>query len=154
MLAPQTASAESTLEKILSAKKIRVAIDVANPPFGILDKSGQTGWIGRRCRSPDGEGLGRRDRIRSSALDRSHTGVAGGPCGCHHRLDLHHHGPRQAVMYCNPNGALSITIFAPQSVNIKTPADLVGKRVGITRPRWRKPPFEDGAGGHQDRLVR
>ena len=35
------ASAESTLEKILSAKKIRIAIDVANPPFGVLDKSGQ-----------------------------------------------------------------------------------------------------------------
>src|SRR5438445_11859434 len=41
MLAAHTASAESTLEKILSAKKIRIAIDVANPPFGILDKSGQ-----------------------------------------------------------------------------------------------------------------
>ena len=39
----------------------------------------------------------------------------------------------KAVMYCNPNGALSITIFAPQSVKITTPADLVGKRVGITR---------------------
>jgi len=39
----------------------------------------------------------------------------------------------KAVMYCNPNGALSITIFAPQQVTIKTPADLVGKRIGITR---------------------
>src|SRR5271163_4473417 len=33
--------AESTLEKILKEKKIRVAIDVANPPFGVLDKAGQ-----------------------------------------------------------------------------------------------------------------
>ncbi len=41
MLAAETASAENTLEKILSAKKIRIAIDVANPPFGVLDKSGQ-----------------------------------------------------------------------------------------------------------------
>ena len=32
-------------------------------------------------------------------------------------------------MCCNPTGALSITIFAPQSVKLKTPADLVGKRV-------------------------
>ena len=39
----------------------------------------------------------------------------------------------KAVMYCNPNGALTITIFAPQSVAIRTPADLVGKRIGITR---------------------
>ena len=35
------ARAESTLDKILKEKKIRVAIDVGNPPFGILDKEGQ-----------------------------------------------------------------------------------------------------------------
>ncbi len=28
-------------------------------------------------------------------------------------------------MFANPNGALSIVIFAPQNVGIKTPADLV-----------------------------
>ena len=39
----------------------------------------------------------------------------------------------KAVMYCHPNGALSIVIFGPQDVAIKTPADLVGKRIGITR---------------------
>src|SRR5258707_761725 len=42
-------------------------------------------------------------------------------------------------MYCNPNGALSITIFAPQSVKLKTPADLVGKRVAITRATLQEP---------------
>src|SRR5476649_3105402 len=41
LMAAQSASAENTLERILGAKKIRIAIDVANPPFGILDKSGQ-----------------------------------------------------------------------------------------------------------------
>jgi len=130
--APQTASAESTLEKILSAKKIRVAIDVANPPFGILDKSGQpddrTSLSLARWRR-----TGRRDRIRSSALDRSHTGVAGGRADVTIASISITTDRAKAVMYCNPNGALSITIFAPQSVNIKTPADLVGKRVGITR---------------------
>ena len=39
----------------------------------------------------------------------------------------------KAVMFCNPNGALTITIFGPKNVNIKTPADLAGKRIGITR---------------------
>src|SRR5258706_4027479 len=60
MLAPQTASAESTLEKILSAKKIRVAVDVANPPFGVLDKAGQPDGsdvaVGRQL--PEGLGGG------------------------------------------------------------------------------------------------
>ncbi len=41
MLTAPPASAESTLDKILKEKKIRVAIDVGNPPFGILDKDGQ-----------------------------------------------------------------------------------------------------------------
>ena len=41
MTLAESASAESTLERILSAKKIRIAVDVANPPFGILDKNGQ-----------------------------------------------------------------------------------------------------------------
>ena len=40
-LTAQPASAESTFERILKEKKLRVAIDVANPPFGILDKDGQ-----------------------------------------------------------------------------------------------------------------
>src|ERR1700726_20119 len=35
------AKAEGTFDRILREKKIRVAIDVANPPFGILDKDGQ-----------------------------------------------------------------------------------------------------------------
>jgi polar amino acid transport system substrate-binding protein len=39
----------------------------------------------------------------------------------------------KTVMYCNPNGALQIVIFGPKSIAIKTPADLVGKRIGITR---------------------
>src|SRR5271166_4351019 len=41
MLVAAPARAESTLDKILKEKKIRVAIDVGNPPFGILDKDGQ-----------------------------------------------------------------------------------------------------------------
>jgi polar amino acid transport system substrate-binding protein len=44
----------------------------------------------------------------------------------------------KAVMYCNPNGALKIVILAPQSAAITTPADLVGKRIDITRATLEK----------------
>ena len=37
----RSAHAENTLDRILREKVLRVAIDVANPPFGILDKDGQ-----------------------------------------------------------------------------------------------------------------
>jgi len=129
----QTANAESTLEKILSAKKIRVAVDVANPPFGILDKSGQPDGSDVAVARQLAKDLGAEiEFVQVPSTGRIPALLAG-------RADVTIASisvttdRAKAVMYCNPNGALSITIFAPQSVKIKTPADLVGKRVGITR---------------------
>src|SRR5450755_68753 len=133
MFAAHPAFAESTLEKILSAKKIRVAIDVANPPFGILDKAGQPGGsdvAGARQLATDLAAevalvrVASTGRIPALLAGRADVTIASISVTADRA---------KAVMYCNPNGALSITIFAPQQVTIKTPADLVGKRVGITR---------------------
>src|SRR5713101_6050130 len=133
MLTAQTAVAESTLEKILSAKKIRVAIDVANPPFGILDKGGQPDGSDVAVARQLAKDLGAEiEFVQVPSTGRIPALLAG-------RADVTIASisvttdRAKAVMYCNPNGALSITIFAPQSVKIKTPADTVGKRVGITR---------------------
>src|SRR5450755_2543442 len=133
MFAAHPAFAESTLEKILSAKKIRVAIDVANPPFGILDKAGQ----------PDGSDVATaRQLAKDLGVEIEFVQVPSPgriPALLSGRADVTiasisiTSDRAKAVMFANPNGALSITIFAPQGVNIKTPADLVGKRVGITR---------------------
>ena len=127
------ATAESTLDKILSAKKIRVAIDVANPPFGVLDKSGQPDGSDVAVARQLAKDLGAEiEFVQVPSTGRIPALLAG-------RADLTIASisvttdRAKAVMYCNPNGALSITVFAPQGVNIKTPADLVGKRVGITR---------------------
>ena len=127
------ASAENTLEKILNAKKIRIAIDVANPPFGILDKSGQPDGSDVAVARQIAKDLGAEvEFVQVPSTGRIPALLAG-------RADVTIASisvttdRAKAVMYCNPNGALSITIFAPQSVKIKTPADLVGKRVGITR---------------------
>src|ERR1700686_219195 len=127
------ARAESTLEKILNAKKIRIAIDVANPPFGILDKSGQPDGSDVAVARQMAKDLGAEiEFVQVPSTGRIPALLAG-------RADVTIASisvttdRAKAVMYCNPNGALSITIFAPQSVKIKTPADLVGKRIGITR---------------------
>src|SRR5260221_9549015 len=133
VLMSHTASAESTLDKILSAKRIRIAIDVANPPFGVLDKSGQ----------PDGSDVAvarqlakdlaaEVEFVQVPSTGRIPTLLAGRADVTIASISITTDRAK-AVMYCNPNGALSITIFAPQSVKIKTPADLVGKRIGITR---------------------
>jgi len=133
MLTAHAANAESTLEKILSAKKIRIAIDVANPPFGILDKSGQPDGSDVAVARQLAKDLGAEvEFVQVPSTGRIPALLAG-------RADVTiasisvTSDRAKAVMYCNPNGALSITIFAPQSVKIKTPADLTGKRVGITR---------------------
>ncbi|MBI1777774.1 MAG: transporter substrate-binding domain-containing protein [Proteobacteria bacterium] len=132
LVAPST-RAESTLDKILKEKKIRVAIDVGNPPFGILDKDGQ----------PDGSDVAvARQMAKDMGVELEFVQVPSTgriPALLSGRADVTIASisvttdRAKAVMYCNPDGALSIVIFGPQSVAIKTPADLTGKRIGITR---------------------
>jgi polar amino acid transport system substrate-binding protein len=127
------ANAESTLDKIIKEKKIRVAIDVGNPPFGILDKDGQPDGsdvaVARQMAKDMGVAL---EFVQVPSTGRIPALIAG-------RADVTIASisvttdRAKAVMYCNPNGALQIVIFGPESVSIKSPADLVGKRIGITR---------------------
>jgi polar amino acid transport system substrate-binding protein len=127
------AGAESTLDKILKDKKLRVAIDVGNPPFGILDKEGQ----------PDGSDvavarqLAKDMEVELEFVQVPSTGRI--PALLAGRADVTiasisvTTARAKAVAYCNPNGALSIVILGPKSTAIKVPADLAGKRIGITR---------------------
>src|ERR1700688_55741 len=127
------ARAESTLDKILREKKLRVAIDVANPPFGVLDKSGQPDGSDVAVARQLAKDLGAEiEFVQVPSTGRIPALLAGRADVTIASISVTTEGAK-AVMYCNPNGALSITIYAPQSVKIKTPADLVGKRVGITR---------------------
>jgi polar amino acid transport system substrate-binding protein len=133
MLVTQPARAESTLDKILKEKKLRVAIDVGNPPFGILDTNGQPDGSDVAVARQMAKDLGAEiefvqvpstGRIPSLLAGRADVTIASISITADRA---------KAVMFCNPDGALSIVIFGPKSVAIKTPADLVGKRIGITR---------------------
>src|ERR1700687_3581617 len=114
MLTAHSANAESTLDKILSAKKIRVAIDVANPPFGVLDKSGQ----------PDGSDVaGARQLAKDLGAELEFVQVPSTgriPALLAGRADVTIASisvtadRAKTVMYCNPNGALQIVIFGPK----------------------------------------
>src|SRR5271169_6078940 len=125
--------AESTLDRIVREKVLRVAIDVGNPPFGILDKDGQPDGsdvaVARQMAKDMGVAL---EFVQVPSTGRIPALLAG-------RADVTIASisvttdRAKTVMYCNPNGALSIVIFGPQGVAIKAPADLVGKRTGITR---------------------
>src|SRR5216684_9170942 len=133
MIAAHSASAESTLERILSTKKIRVAVDVANPPFGILDKNGQPDGSDVAVARQLAKDLGAEvEFVQVPSTGRIPALLAG-------RADVTIASisvttdRAKAVMYCHPNGALSIVIFGPKSTAIAAPADLAGKRIGITR---------------------
>src|SRR5271165_6033381 len=133
LLLAHPAGAENTLDKILSAKKLRVAIDVANPPFGVLDKSGEPDGSDVAVARQLAKDLGAEiEFVQVPSTGRIPALLAG-------RADVTIASisvttdRAKAVMYCNPDGALSIIIFGPQGVAIKTPADLAGKRIGITR---------------------
>jgi polar amino acid transport system substrate-binding protein len=128
-----SAHAENTLDRILREKVLRVAIDVGNPPFGILDKDGQ----------PDGSDVAvAKQMAKDMGVDLQFVQVpatARIPSLLAGRADVTIASisvttdRAKVVMYCNPDGALSIVIFGPKSVAIRSPADLVGKRIGITR---------------------
>jgi len=132
-LAIHPASAEGTFDRILREKKIRVAIDVANPPFGVLDKDGQ----------PDGSDVATaRQMAKDLGVEIEFVQVPSTgriPALLSGRADVTIASisvtvdRAKSVMFANPNGALSITIFGAPSVNIKAPADLAGKSIGITR---------------------
>jgi polar amino acid transport system substrate-binding protein len=127
------AHAQTTLEKILSSGKIRIAVDVASPPFGVLNKEGQPDGsevaVAKQLAKDMGVELelvqvpapGRIPALVSGRVDTTISSIS---------MTIER---AKAVMFANPNGALEITIFGPKNVAVKTPQDLVGKRIGLTR---------------------
>src|ERR1700676_3956571 len=129
----QPACAETTLDKILKEKKLRVAIDVGNPPFGILDKDGQPDGsdvaVARQMAKDMGVELEfvqvpPTGRIPSLLAGRADVTIASISVTTDRA---------KTVMYCNPNGALEIVIIAPKATALQKLADMVVKRTGITR---------------------
>jgi polar amino acid transport system substrate-binding protein len=133
LLGAGLARAESTLDKIIKEKKIRIACDVASPPFGVTDAQGKFDGSEVATARQLAKDLGvELELVQVPATGRIPALLSGRADVALSSLSITFDRAK-AVMFANPNGALSITIFAPKSVNIKSPADLVGKRIGITR---------------------
>jgi polar amino acid transport system substrate-binding protein len=133
IIAVQPVRAEGTFDRILREKKIKVAIDVANPPFGILNKDGQPDGSDVATARAMAKDLGVEvEWVQVPSPGRIPALVSGRADVTIASISITSERAK-AVMFCNPNGALTITLFASQDVNIKTPADLAGKRIGVTR---------------------
>lgn len=128
-----TATGTGTLNRIISDRRIRISAEVTSPPFGILDSSNQ----------PDGSEIATArqlatdlgvevDLVQVTGPQRIPSLLAG-------RIDVAISSlsvtfeRASTVMFASPHGALSIVIVAPESIDISSPSDLAGKRIGITR---------------------
>src|ERR1041384_7608913 len=131
-IAPHAANAQA-LDRILKEKKIRITAEVTSPPFGILDKDNK----------PTGSEI---ETARQLAKDLGVelelvqvTGPQRIPALLSDRADLAISSlsittePAKSVWISSPDGALSIVIGAGKNVNIKSTADLAGKKIGMTR---------------------
>jgi polar amino acid transport system substrate-binding protein len=121
------------LDRILKEKKIRITAEVTSPPFGILDKDNK----------PTGSEI---ETARQLAKDLGVelelvqvTGPQRIPALLADRADLAISSlsittdRAKTVWFASPHGALSIVIGATRNVNIRSAADLAGKRIGMTR---------------------
>ena len=128
----QGANAQA-LDRILKDKKIRITAEVTSPPFGILDKDNK----------PTGSEI---ETARQLAKDLGVelelvqvTGPQRIPALLSDRADLAISSlsittdRAKTVMFSSPHGALSIVIGAFKDMNIKSAADLAGKKIGMTR---------------------
>lgn len=123
----------STLDRIIRERKIRITAEVTSPPFGILDRNNQ----------PDGSEIATARRLAQDlGVELELVQVTGPqriPALLSGRADVAISSlsitfeRAKTVAFANPHGALSIVITAPERVQIAGPADLAGKRIGITR---------------------
>jgi len=131
--AAQPAQGPSTLDRILSEKKIRITAEVTSPPFGTLDRNGQPDGSEIATSRQLAKDLGvELDLVQVTAPQRIPALLAG-------RADLAISSlsitleRAKTVAFCNPHGALSTVIMGPQKTAIAKPEDMVGKRIGLTR---------------------
>lgn len=121
------------LDRILKEKKIRITAQVDSAPFGILDSNNR----------PTGSEI---ETARQLAKDLGVelelvqvTGPQRIPALLADRADLAISSlsittdRAKTVWFSSPHGALSIVIGGPARTNISGPADLAGKRIGMTR---------------------
>jgi polar amino acid transport system substrate-binding protein len=132
LLGPGTAHAQ-TLDRILKDKKIRVAVEVDSPPFGVLDTSGEPDGLEIAAVRQLAKDLGvALEMVQVTAPARIPAVLAGRADVAIASLSMTLDRAK-TVAFANPHGALTIVITAPAGTKIAGASDLSGKRIGLTR---------------------
>ncbi len=128
---PQTAG--GVLDRIIKEKKIRITAEVTSPPFGILDKDNKPDGSEIETSRQLAKDLGvELELVQVTAPQRIPALLAGRADVAISSLSITFDRAK-TVMFAPPHGALSIVIAGAKKVNIKSAADMAGKKIGLTR---------------------
>jgi polar amino acid transport system substrate-binding protein len=123
----------SSLDRILKDKVIHIATDTSSPPFGTIGPDGNPDGVEVAGCKQLAKDLGvELDLVQVVATQRIPTLLAGRADVTLSSISITFDRAK-TVAFCNPNGALSIVVFGPKATAIAKPADMAGKRIGITR---------------------
>jgi polar amino acid transport system substrate-binding protein len=133
LAAPAGAQQETTLQKIFKEKKVRITGELTSPPFGILDKDGKPTGSEVETARQLAKDLGvELELVQVTGPQRIPTLLSGRADVAISSLSITL-ARAQTVMFASPHGALSVVIAGKKGVDIKSAADLKGKRIGMTR---------------------
>lgn len=123
----------STLDRIQRDKKVRITAEIDSPPFGILDRDGQPDGCEIASARQLAKDLGvELDLVQVNATQRIPALLAGRADIAISSLSITTDRAK-VIAFCSPNGALSIVVCGPKKTAISGPADMVGKRIALTR---------------------
>lgn len=135
---PSAASARAPdsvqlLDRILKRGVIRITAEVTSPPFGFMNKANEPDGLEISAARQMAKDLGVKiDLVQVTGPDRIPALLSGRADVAISSLSITL-ARAKTIAFANPHGALSIVIAAPVGTKIAGPADLVGKRIGLTR---------------------
>ena len=131
--APAAPAPGGTLDRIIKEKKLRVTAEVTSPPFGILDRNNQPDGSEIESARQLARDLGvELELVQVTSPQRIPALLAGRADVAISSLSITFERAK-TVMFAPPHGALSIVIAGPKKTQIRTAADMAGKKIGLTR---------------------
>jgi polar amino acid transport system substrate-binding protein len=126
-------AAGGVLDRIIKEKKIRITAEVTSPPFGILDRNNQPDGSEIETSRQLAKDLGvELELVQVTSPQRIPALLAGRADVAISSLSITVDRAK-TVMFAPPHGALSIVIAGPKKTQIRSAADMAGKKIGLTR---------------------
>jgi polar amino acid transport system substrate-binding protein len=128
-----SAARADALDDIISRGTVRVAIDITAAPFGFQDDQGKPDGadvataellakdLGVKLQIVPVTSANRIAYLQSGRVDLTMSSLSISP------------ERAKAIAFSNPYGVIRAVVLAPKDVTIKSPQDLVGKKISVTR---------------------